>query len=173
MILLFHSLVGFFLIVSEATWLHELSLGGIIPSLMIPYLVCVGTFQGRDKGLWCGLITGLVHDLIFSRTLGLFALMYMLCGYVSGVLTTNLDRTRLMIPLALSGLMTLVMGLLQALLFQWIPGTMGVGESILRVLVPELIYTLLTSVLVYVLYYAGFRLYRRLKFWIRQRRIAQ
>ena len=98
MITIIDCLVGLLILISQATWMHHITVFGLMPNLIIIWVVFVGFLSGKEKGLITGLFVGLIQDILFGRLIGLFGLIYMIFGTVSGMLAVNVDHSRLLFP---------------------------------------------------------------------------
>ena len=172
MITIIDCLVGLLILISQATWMHHITVFGLMPNLIIIWVVFVGFLSGKEKGLITGLFVGLIQDILFGRLIGLFGLIYMIFGTVSGMLAVNVDHSRLLFPCILSSAATLTAGIFQLLVFRVIPGRIRFLYGLRIYVLPEFIYTAVLSVPVYVIFYQLHLLLGRLKRRMDQRRLV-
>ena len=172
MITIIDCLIGLLILISQATWMHHFSILGVIPNLVAVWVVYVGFMNGKDKALITGLLIGLIQDILFGRLIGLFGLVYMLIGTMSGILAVDVDHSRLLFPSLIALAATLILGILQLLIFQVIPGQLGFLSGLRWYVLPELLYTAVLSVPIYAIYYGFHILFGRLRRRKVQRRIV-
>ena len=165
-------LIGLLILISQATWMHHFSIYGVIPNLLPTWIVFTGFCHGRDKGLVIGLVLGILQDLLFGRLIGFFGLLYLLIGAGAGIFAKDVDHSRLLFPCLISSASTLVLGLIQLIVFRVIPGTSGFLSGLRLYVFPELIYTSVLSVPLYFIYYRLHLLAKRLWRRMGQRRLT-
>ena len=68
----------------QTTLLQGVQIAGVAPNLLIILLVAVSYRSGKLGGLVAGFLTGLLIDLVEGDLIGLYALIYMVIGYLLG-----------------------------------------------------------------------------------------
>ena len=68
----------------QCTVFSSLELAGIKPNLMIIATSSIGFMRGSKEGMLVGFFSGLFIDIQFGTVIGMYALIYMLTGYVNG-----------------------------------------------------------------------------------------
>lgn len=68
----------------QATTLGAVAILGVKPDTALIFVVSYGILRGDMEGAVFGFATGLMHDLFGGYVIGLYAMLYMLVGYVSG-----------------------------------------------------------------------------------------
>ena len=66
----------------QCTVFSALELAGIKPNLMIILTSAIGFMRGSKEGMFVGFFSGLLIDIQFGTVIGLYALIYLLAGYV-------------------------------------------------------------------------------------------
>ena len=172
MITIIDCLIGLVILISQATWFHHLTVFGIMPNLIVTWIVYVGFINGKEKGLITGLFVGLMQDILFGRLIGLFGLIYLIMGTAGGILAIDVDHSRLLFPCLLASAATLILGFIQLIIFRVLPGNIGLLSGLRVYVLPELIYTAVLSIPFYVVVYGLHILFSRLRRRMRQRRVA-
>jgi len=85
----------------QSTLLSQFTIGGITPNLILIVTASVGLLLGRRYGMISGFVVGLVVDIFFGRILGIYALLYMLIGYLNGFFRKILFPGDFKLPLVL------------------------------------------------------------------------
>ncbi|MCI8553406.1 MAG: rod shape-determining protein MreD [Clostridiales bacterium] len=119
------------------------------PLLIIPTVVFIAMFTGPYGGAAAGIAGGLLWDLYADRLFGFNALILMAMCCTAGLLTRMLLRNNLLSALLLSSAALLLQGLLDWY-FNYV--LLGGGEPLyhlLRLTLPNFVYTLLLSPLLY------------------------
>ncbi|HTP12667.1 MAG TPA: rod shape-determining protein MreD [Bacteroidota bacterium] len=72
------------LLIVQTTFIPYLAIGGIIPDIILPWLVYVALRRGQIEAAEYGFGVGLLQDLITTKFLGLTALSKTLCAFSAG-----------------------------------------------------------------------------------------
>jgi len=105
--------------------------------------------RGRTEGLMVGFFCGLLIDLNYGTVVGLYALFYLLIGYLSGYTYKIFVRDDITIPLILIGVSDLVYFFLHYVFVYLLKGKLNIGFYFLRMGLPEVIYTVIISIFLY------------------------
>ncbi len=98
------------LLISElvhSVWLVRLPLWGQVADPAIPLVIAIA-FRRPDWGLWVGLGTGLLQDLLFGGSLGLFALAKLLVGQGAAIVGRTVLIDQPLLPWATTAGATVV-----------------------------------------------------------------
>ena len=74
-------IVGFLL---QGTVFSGISMGGIVPNILIIITSSFGFMRGKNEGMLIGFLCGLIMDVFFGDILGFYALVYLVIGYLNG-----------------------------------------------------------------------------------------
>lgn len=160
-------LIGFFCLISEATWLHRAAILDIMPNLTLILVVYWGILQGSQKGRRLGLWMGLLQDLLFCRAVGFYGMLYYGFGHISGYLNHDFYQGHFILPLtAVTGL-DLVYGLLHYLIFCFFQGDLNIGFYWQQRIIPEICYTAMISVPLYPLMRLLSKSITRMDLWLK------
>jgi rod shape-determining protein MreD len=72
------------LVVLQATFIPLLSINGVIPDLLMLWVVYNGIRRGQIEGVTGGFFVGLLQDLITTQFFGLAALSKSMAGFLAG-----------------------------------------------------------------------------------------
>lgn len=133
----------------QTTVLHYIELGGVIPNILLIITVYTGYINGRTPGIIAGLVCGFILDGQYGDLIGLYALIYMTIGYVNGLSNRIFYREDTMMPLVLVAISEIVYGVLVFVLEFLLRGKISLGYYLGRVMMPELVYTLVVSIFLY------------------------
>ena len=143
---------GFFIIICfllQSTVFHSLSLGGIIPNLMIILTASYGFMRGRKSGLLIGFFSGLLMDIFFSDILGFYALLYMYIGYLNGVFKKMFYPEDIKLPIALIVGSDFLYNILIYLLTFLLNGRFQFLYYFFNIMIPEMVYTIIVTCIFY------------------------
>lgn len=146
-------LVSVFLIIScfllQTTVFQWLNFGGIVPNLLIILTASFGFMRGERTGLLFGFFCGLLADIFFANVLGLNAMIYMYIGYGNGKFNRVFYKEDIKLPLALIFVSDLAYGLLYYATLFLLRGRFHIGYYFRSIILPELVYTILITLLLY------------------------
>ena len=140
-------ILGCFLI--QSTVLKQLSIGSITPNLLLVLCISMGLMRGRKSGLWTGFFGGLLIDLFYGAVFGFYALIYMYVGYVSGYAMREFYDDDIKVPLGMTAVADFLYNLAVYALMFLLRGRMNFTVYLVRIILPEVIYTTLVALIVY------------------------
>lgn len=126
-----------------------IALAGVVPDLLLILVVAVAFMRGRIPAMFTGFFCGILIDCCYSSTIGLFALMYLIIGYLTGFAHRIYDENDYTLPLILTGGAELIYNLIYYLIFYLLSGKLNIGFYLVRFMIPKIIYTVLISVVLY------------------------
>ena len=127
------------------------TIGGGRPLLLVPLVASIAMFVGPAGGAAAGIAAGLLWDLYSTRLFGVNALLLMLIGCAVSLLVRLLLRNNFLSALMLTGGAVAAHTLCDWLLFQVLPMREGAVSVLVRVALPNAIYTLLLALPIYAL----------------------
>ncbi len=161
LILLLLILVSFFL---QCTLMKGIAVGSVSPNLLVVLCVSIGLMCGRTDGLFAGFLTGLLVDLFYSYYPGVHAAFYMYLGFGSGFFYKIYYDDDIKVPIFLTVAGDLVYNFLTYVFLFLLHGNTDLSFYLRRVILPEVIYTLVLAAFVYRLYYKIIHRFMRVKF---------
>jgi rod shape-determining protein MreD len=134
-----------------------------MPNILLILVVSTAFMRGRMTGLMMGFFSGLIVDLTYGNVIGLYALFYLLIGYLTGYMHKYYDREDYTIPLILVGIGDLIYGFLYYVFEFLLRGRLNFLYYLRRFILPEIIYTIAVSVILYkLLHMINLRLDRKM-----------
>lgn len=127
----------------------------LIPVLVsTPNLLLILTFSfafmdGRRVGMACGILAGVLLDLFYSGPFGFYTLFYVYVGYLNGVCTKYFYEDYVTIPLILSIVNELAYNLYVYVFRFLIRGRVDFLYYFRELMVPETIFTVVTTLFLY------------------------
>lgn len=133
----------------QTTVFQGLDFGGIVPNLMIVLTASFGFMRGEKTGLLYGFFCGLLVDIFFANVLGLNAMIYMYIGYANGKFNRIFYPEEIKLPLVLIFFSDLVYGFSYYVILFLLRGRFHIDFYFLNIILPEMVYTILTTLLLY------------------------
>lgn len=120
-----------------------------IPNLLLVVTSSYGFIYGSTTGIICGIFSGLLLDSFYSMPFGLNILIFSFIGFLSGLFKRQLRSDRMAFPLMLCILGEVVYNFCLALYRYLLYGRLDFTYTILNVFLPELIFSLLVTLISY------------------------
>ncbi len=138
----------------QSTVLRLIEIRGVIPDTMIIITVSYALLRGQDTGAAAGFFGGLLYDIFFGSSLGFYALMGFLTGYLAGICHRNLYRENFILPVTLSVVANLLTGLVIFVTGFLLNNNYDVLYYLIGVIIPQSVYTGVAAIVVYRLLYS-------------------
>ena len=133
----------------QCTVFKALAIASISPNLLIVVVASFGFMRGKKEGLFVGFFSGLLLDVMFGSVIGFYALIYMYIGYMNGFFKRIFFPDEEKLPLALNAVSDFFCNLLIYFSLFWFRGRFSFGYYLFHTILPELVYTMIVSVLLY------------------------
>lgn len=133
----------------QCTVFHSISFGGIIPNLMIILTASYGFMRGKKSGLLTGFFSGLLMDIFFGNILGFYALIYMYIGYLNGYLKKLFFPEDIKLPIALIMGSDFICNIIIYILSFFLQGRFQFMYYFLNIIIPEMVYTIIVTCVLY------------------------
>lgn len=136
----------------ETTIFQHIRIGGISPNFMIMIVVSFALLRGHKEGALIGCVAGLFYDVTFGAGIGYMTVAYGLVGYACGKLNKNFYRENFILPFLCTIASSLFISLTTTLRFIMY-GKINFLFYFQTIIIPELIYTITLSLVVYQITY--------------------
>jgi len=133
----------------QTTVFQWIALANVVPNLLLILTVSIAFMRGRNEGLAVGFFCGLLVDLCFGNLIGLYALIYMTIGFLNGYSHKIFVKEDLTIPIVLVAISELIYFFLYYILEFLLRGKLDILYYLIRIGLPEIIYTVLISIVMY------------------------
>lgn len=135
--------------VLQSTVFRSLSFAGIVPNLLIVLTSSFGFMRGEKEGLLIGFFCGLLQDVLFGDVLGFYAMLYMYIGYLNGKFSRIFYPEDIKLPIALITVSDLSYGVICYILLFLLRGRLDFRYYFTSIILPETIYTIVVTMLLY------------------------
>lgn len=133
----------------QSTIFGKLSFSGIRPNLLIALTASIGFMRGRKDGMGVGFICGLLVDILWGNMVGFYTLIYTVIGYINGSFQRMFYEDDIKLPLAMIGFSDLLYSMVVYICLFMLQGEFEFIWFFEHVMLPELVYTILVTLLLY------------------------
>ena len=137
----------FFLL--QCSLFHIFGLNSVVPNVLIILIATCGFMQGEKSGIIVGFFCGLLMDILFSEMIGFYSLLYMYIGFMNGLFRNVFYPDDIKLPLIMITISDLTYSTAIFIFMFLLRARFNFGHYFLHVMLPELAYTLLFSILLY------------------------
>jgi len=119
------------------------------PNLLLVLTFSFGFIYGSTTGILCGLYAGFLMDMFYDVPYGFFILIFIYIGFFTGIFTSFFYDDYLTLPVILCLISELLYNGAMMVLRFFSSGSLELGYSILHIVIPEIVFDLLITVLLY------------------------
>lgn len=138
----------------QSTFFHYVQLAGIMPNLLLILVASTAYMRGKLPGLMLGFFSGLLVDLMFGTyVVGLYALLYMLLGYLVGFTNKVYSNDDYTLPVIIIAVSDFIYGFFYYVFEFLLRGRLNFPYYLRRFIFPEIVYTVAVSIFLYKLFH--------------------
>ena len=133
----------------QTTLLHYAAIVGVIPNILIVFVIITGLLRGNIEGGTVGFFAGLATDMLFGGILGFYALLGLYLGIAAGSVSRRLFRENLLVAVFFTFVYS---GLYESLIYvinNIMSGNMHYLYALTAVILPESIYNSVIALLMF------------------------
>ena len=134
---------------AQCSLFQMFEIASIRPNLLLIVVASFGLMRGRTSGMLCGFFGGMCIDLFFPGQIGMHALIYMWIGYLSGFLYRIFYDDDIKTPVLMISVMNLVYGCYLYVFTFLLRGRIHFLFYFRRIIIPETLYTVIVTILIY------------------------
>lgn len=140
------------------------TIAGIMPNLFVIFILVIGLSSNATVGILFGTISGLMIDFVYSKAIGITAVMLCVIGYLGAYFDRNFSKENKITIIIMSALATILFELGYYLLNSVIIGFDLEMLYFAKILAVEVIYNILLVIIFYPLIQkAGYTMDRAFK----------
>lgn len=124
----------------------------VYPNLMLILIFSFGFIRGSNAGIIYGVLAGLLLDLSSGGALGFYTLFYIWMGYLNGICTKYYYEDYITLPLVLCAVNEFAYNIYLYLFGFLVRGRLNFGYYLVNIMIPETIFTVVTTLVVYRLF---------------------
>lgn len=122
------------------------------PNLLIILVFSMGFIYGSMTGMLCGLYAGFLLDMFYEVPFGFFVLIFIYIGFINGFFTNYFYDDYLTLPVVLCIVSELLYNGAVFFLRYLTSGVFNFGYSFVHIFLPELMFGIVITVLMYKLF---------------------
>ena len=138
---------------AQCSLFQYFAVASIRPNLLLILTVSFALMRGQKSGMLTGFFSGLCMDIFFPGTIGFQALIYMWIGYICGCFYRYFYDDDIKTPLLLVSAADLAYGFYQYVFTFLLRGRIHFLFYLRRIMIPEMLYTIVMTLLTYGLLY--------------------
>ena len=142
-------LIFFCFLLQSTLFQSTFAVADVAPNLMVILTVSFGLMRGKSEGLFVGFLGGIRSDLFFGSALGFTARLYVIIGYCCGFCYRIFYDDDVKMPVILIAVSDIGYGAAMYLFQFLLRGRVEFFFYLRRVIIPELIYTVVVTLVVY------------------------
>ena len=122
------------------------------PNLLLILTFSFGFIHGSWAGILYGLFAGLLLDLFYSGPFGFYMLVFIYIGYINGIFTKYYYEEYITLPLFLCIANELMYNMYMYVFSFLIRGKLNLCYYFRKIMLPEIIFSLVTTLFIYRLF---------------------
>lgn len=148
--IVFFLILSFFIIFFlQANIFQAYTIAGIKPNLFIIFILFIGLYSNTTMGVSFGVVCGLIIDLVYSKNIGITAIMLCIIGYLGAYFDRNFSKENKLTIIIIGALATIIYEVgyyaLNVIILQFDVEIF----YFIRILLIELIYNTLITIIMY------------------------
>lgn len=143
------SLIVILNLILQSTVFQLIKIYGVVPNTALILVISLAIFHGKNKGATIGFLIGILHDIVFGRIIGLNALVFMVTGYLVGLMDQKVFKDNLFIPLILTAVATVFHETVNLLLLFMFGHKIDIFNVVKKMLIVAVIYNSILSPIIY------------------------
>lgn len=136
-------------LILQSTVFQWFEIYGVAPNTALILIISFSIYLGKNKGATLGFFVGLLQDIILGRIIGLNALVFMVIGYIVGLMDQKIFKENLLIPFILAAVGTLFYEIINLLLIFLLGYKIELFDIIKKMLFIEVLYNSILSPFIY------------------------
>ncbi len=160
--IIFYAVWLLIFIIFQPTLIGWIGIFGISPNIFLVFVVAAAFLRGKKEGAVCGAVFGLVFDLLAGRMVGLSGIIFMYIGAGIGAATEQfLNSSGAVASAVVSFAASFVYAFVYYIAYSMVFGDMGFLTALVRVILPEAVYTAVLGWVLFVPIRKSFGLIKR------------
>lgn len=120
-----------------------------VPNFLLILTASFGFIRGKESGMIAGFFCGLMMDIGSLSAIGFHMIIYLCIGYMTGALHRFVYSDYIVYPMIVTAFMDLIYGIYLYTCLFLIRGRLDLGFYMMKVIIPEVIYTVVVTSFMY------------------------
>lgn len=146
---LFYTFFILVFLLLQTTLLQYIAIVGIVPNILIVFVIITGLLRGNTEGGTVGFFAGLATDMLFGGVLGFYALLGLYLGIAAGSVSRRLFRENLLVAVFFTFVYSCLYESLIYVINNIMTGNMQYLYVLSGVILPESIYNSAVALLMF------------------------
>lgn len=142
-------LISLVMVLLQTTVVQLLRIGGVVPNIMLIWLIISIVLFGRFAGIKTAIYAGVLTDVLIGKGLGVYLLIYLTIASIIALLEEKIFKDNYITPVVLILSSTVVFHMLYFLIDYLATGDFNWIRFVVQIVVPEMIYNLVLGVFTY------------------------
>ena len=142
-------LTFFIIFFLQANVFQTFTIAGIMPNLFVIFILFVGLYANVTLGLSFGVICGLIIDFVYSKSIGITAVMLCVVGYLGAYFDKNFSKENKITIIVMVAVATIIYEIGYYVLSSIILGFDLEIFYFVKILLVEVLYNILLSIILY------------------------
>lgn len=163
-ITIFLAIIFFIIFFLQSNVFQAFTINGIMPNLFVIFVLFIGLSANMPTGVAFGVIGGLIIDFVYSKTIGVTAVMLCLVGYLGAYFDKNFSKENKMTIIIMVAVATLIYEIGHYGLNVIILGFDAEIINFVKIILIEILYNVLLTIILYpIIQKAGYAIDRAFK----------
>ena len=136
-------------IVFQSTVLHNFQILGIIPNIPLLLVVSLSIYLGKVKGSIVGFLFGIFQDISFGPIIGLNAFIFLIIGYMVGLMDEKFFKDNYIIPILLTAAATIAYESISIMFIYFLGYNIDILSINTQIVTTQMIYNSILSIPTY------------------------
>ena len=162
--IIFLILTFFLIFFLQANIFQNFTIAGVMPNLFVIFILFVGLSANTTLGVTFGVITGLMIDIVYSKNIGITAIMLCVIGYLGAYFDRNFSKENKITIIVMIAVATIIFESGYYALNAIMLGFDAEMMQFVKILLIEILYNILLTILLYpIIQKAGYGMDRTFK----------
>lgn len=143
------TLLSILLFLFQTTLLQYFRIGGIVPNMLLIFIILMTVLYGRVNGIYSAVLLGMLQDIFISKALCMNLLIYVSIALVLSIIDDKIFKNNYVAPIIIFVFSTIIYNLMYGMFLFFMNDQMNYGKIFLEIIPIEVIYNCLIGVFLY------------------------
>lgn len=142
-------LIIFICFILQSSVFHAIALADVVPNLLLIITVGIAYMRGGNEAIFIAFFCGLLQDCMYGQVIGLYTLILIIIAFLCGLCNRIYYKDDFTIPIILVGISDLFYNFYIYIFEFLLRNRQDLFFYFHRIMLPEVIYTLVVSIVLY------------------------